>query len=234
MKNDPLNTYVQLLQNLQLLKGHNIEAAGNPKITSLTYDSRKVTNGSLFICKGAAFQAKYLDEAIEKGAAAYVSEQRYPTKTNIPYLLVSDIRRAMPPLAEQFYNAPWRELTIVGIGGTKGKSTSTYYLKAIIDDYMQASGQKESAVLSSIDTYDGVVREESHITTPEAVELQQHFRHAADSGISFLEMEVSSQALKYNRVDHMRFDVGVFLNIAEDHISQAEHSDFEDYFTSKC
>ncbi|MCI8373353.1 MAG: UDP-N-acetylmuramoyl-L-alanyl-D-glutamate--2,6-diaminopimelate ligase [Lachnospiraceae bacterium] len=233
MKNDTLHSYVQLLQNLQLLNGYNIEAAGGLKITNLTYDSRKVTKGTLFICKGASFQTQYLDEAIEKGAAAYVSEEKYRTQTNIPYILVSDIRRAMPPLAEHFYNAPWQELTIVGIGGTKGKSTTTYYVKAVIDDYMKAVGGKESAVLSSIDTYDGVVREESHITTPEAVELQQHFRRAADSGISFLEMEVSSQALKYNRVDHMRFDVGVFLNIAEDHISQAEHADFEDYFTSK-
>ena len=74
---------------------------------------------------------------------------------------------------------------------------------------------------------------ESHITTPEAVELQRHFRNAVDSGITFAEMEVSSQALKYNRVDRMRFDVGIFLNISEDHISPIEHPDFEDYFASK-
>ena len=74
---------------------------------------------------------------------------------------------------------------------------------------------------------------ESHITTPEAVELQQHLRNALDSGIEYAEMEVSSQALKYNRVDGMRFDAAVFLNISEDHISPIEHEDFEDYFTSK-
>ena len=74
---------------------------------------------------------------------------------------------------------------------------------------------------------------ESHITTPEAVELQQHLRNALDCGIEYAEMEVSSQALKYHRVDDMRFDAAIFLNISEDHISPIEHEDFEDYFTSK-
>ena len=106
-------------------------------------------------------------------------------------------------------------------------------MKAIVDDYMEATGGKESAVLSSIDIYDGVIKKESHITTPESVELQEHLRHAVESGITFAEMEVSSQALKYNRVDNMQFDVGIFLNISEDHISPIEHPDFEDYFSSK-
>ena len=106
-------------------------------------------------------------------------------------------------------------------------------MKAIVDDYMEATGGKESAVISSIDIYDGVIKKESHITTPEAVELQEHFRHAVESGISYVEMEVSSQALKYNRVDNMMLDVGIFLNISEDHISPIEHPDFEDYFASK-
>ena len=86
-------------------------------------------------------------------------------------------------------------------------------MKAIVDDYMAATGGKESAVLSSIDIYDGVIRQESHITTPESVELHEHMRHAVDSGITYLEMEVSSQALKYDRVNNMQFDVAVYLNI---------------------
>ena len=113
------------------------------------------------------------------------------------------------------------------------KSTSAYYMKAIVDDYMAATGGKESAVLSSIDIYDGVIRQESHITTPESVELHEHMRHAVDSGITYLEMEVSSQALKYDRVNNMQFDVAVYLNISEDHISPIEHKDFEDYISSK-
>ena len=233
MEKYTLQEYANLLQNLRMMKEFYSNGEEEKTVEYLTYDSREVTEGTLFICKGAAFKAEYLDAAIEKGAIAYVSEVKYETKEDVPYFLVDDIRKAMPPLAEKFNNAPWKKLTITGIGGTKGKSTSAYYMKAIVDDYMEATGGKESAVLSSIDIYDGVIKKESHITTPESVELQEHLRHAVESGITFAEMEVSSQALKYNRVDNMQFDVGIFLNISEDHISPIEHPDFEDYFSSK-
>lgn len=139
----------------------------------------------------------------------------------------------MSVLANLFYNNPWEDLRLVGVGGTKGKSTSVYYMKAIVDDYLEAQNKKDSAVISSIDIYDGKSKVESHITTPEAVELQQHLRNALDCGMEYAQMEVSSQALKYHRVDDMKFDVGIFLNISEDHISPIEHADFEDYFSSK-
>ena len=90
---------------------------------------------------------------------------------------------------------------MTGITGTKGKSTTAYYIKSIIDEYMKNSGVKKDAVISSIDVYDGVINKESHITTPESMELFMHFNNAVNSGITYLEMEVSSQALKYNRVD---------------------------------
>lgn len=233
MKKYNLKEYALLLQNQRMMKEFNSYGNDEIVVEYLTYDSKQVKEGTLFICKGAAFKAEYLDEAIRKGAVAYVAEKKYDTSKEVPYFLVDDIRRAMPPMAEMYNNAAWKDLKIVGIGGTKGKSTSAYYMKAIIDDYMAATGGKESAVISSIDVYDGVVKKESHITTPEAVELQEHFRHAVDSGITFTEMEVSSQALKYNRIDNMKLEVGVFLNISEDHISPIEHPDFEDYFASK-
>lgn len=233
MKKYTLAEYSNLLGKAYLLKECRMTGAEAETVEYLTFDSKKVTEGTLFICKGAAFKTEYLEEAIHRGAIAYVSEKKYETETEIPYLLVEDIRSAMPALAEMFNNAPWKKLTIVGIGGTKGKSTSAYYMKAIVDDYMEATGGKESAILSSIDIYDGVIREESSLTTPEAIELQEHLRHAADSGITFAQMEVSSQALKYGRVKNMKLDVGIFLNISEDHISPIEHPDFEDYFASK-
>ena len=195
MEKYTLQEYANLLQNLRMMKEFYSNGEEEKNVGYLTYDSREVTEGTLFICKGAAFKAEYLDAAIEKGAIAYVSEVKYETKEDVPYFLVDDIRKAMPPLAEKFNNAPWKKLTITGIGGTKGKSTSAYYMKAIVDDYMEATGGKESAVLSSIDIYDGVIKKESHITTPESVELQEHLRHAVESGITFAEMEVSSQAM---------------------------------------
>lgn len=233
MKYYALEEYALFLENERIMKEFYSGSKEGQIISCLTFDSRKVTEGTLFICKGAAFKAEYLDDAIEKGAVAYVSEKKYETKKDVPYFLVDDIRKAMPLLAVKYNNAPHKKLTLVGVGGTKGKSTAAYYMKAIVDDYMGAIGGKESALISSIDIYDGVIREESSLTTPEAVELQEHLRHAVESGITFAQMEVSSQALKYGRVDNMMMDVGIFLNISEDHISPIEHPDFEDYFSSK-
>ncbi|MDR2771198.1 MAG: UDP-N-acetylmuramyl peptide synthase, partial [Clostridiales Family XIII bacterium] len=96
-----------------------------------------------------------------------------------------------------------------------------------------SSSRKPAAILSGIENYDGVIREESHLTTPETLELHEHFRNAAESGMEYMVMEVSSQALKYDRTLGLRFDAACFLNIGEDHISDIEHTDFEDYFSSK-
>lgn len=234
MKNYTLNEYALLLENERLLNTfYTGETDGTEEIQYLTFDSKKVVEGTLFVCKGAAFKSEYLEEAIRRGATCYVSEKAYEISADVPYLLVDDIRKAMPILAEKFNNEAWQKLNIIGIGGTKGKSTTACYTKAILDDYCYAKGKKETALISTIDTYDGVIRKESSLTTPEAVELQEHFRHAVESEIEYLQMEVSSQALKYGRVDHMMFDVGIFLNISEDHISPIEHPDFEDYFRSK-
>ena len=171
MKNYTLKEYADLLSSVDMLAEAEMMGRDETVITYLTYDSRAVTPGTLFICKGAAFKEQYLENAIRAGAVAYVSEVQYETETKVPCLIVKDIRKAMPPLAEMYFNKAWQELTVIGFGGTKGKSTSAYYMKAIVDDYMAATGGKESAVLSSIDIYDGVIRQESHITTPESVEL---------------------------------------------------------------
>ncbi len=233
MKSYTLKQYADLLEQNDLLLCSELYGQEEKEAYILTYDSREVKADTIFICKGAAFKAEYLESAVEKGAILYISEKTYELKKEVPHLIVKDIRKAMPILADFFYNSAWEDLTVIGVGGTKGKSTSAYYMKAIVDDYMESLGEKESAVISSIDIYDGVSRVESHITTPEAVELQRHFRNAVKSGIRFVEMEVSSQALKYNRVDNLIFDVGIFLNISEDHISPIEHPDFQDYFESK-
>ena len=150
-----------------------------------------------------------------------------------PEILVSDIRVAMPIIAETFYGRLSDQLTMVGITGTKGKSTTAYFMRYILDEYMAASGKPRTAICSGIDNYDGVIEEESHLTTPEIMELYQHMDNALKSGISHLTMEVSSQALKYDRVDGITFAAGAFLNIGSDHISAIEHPDFNDYLESK-
>lgn len=228
-----LEEYVSILKEEDMVVSSELYGQAHVKAKMLTYNSKEVIKDTLFICKGAAFKAEYLEESVKNGAVCYISEKKYELQREVPFILVKDIRKTMALLANVYYNEPWKELTVLGVGGTKGKSTSVYYLKSVIDEYLAAQDKKESAVISSIDTYDGKERFESHITTPEAVELQQHFRNAVESKIEYLEMEVSSQALKYHRVDDMRFDIGIFLNVSEDHISPVEHVDFEDYISSK-
>ena len=233
MKYYNIRMYADRLRDRGMLKDVEFYGKEDTVISLLTYDSREVTEGTMFICKGAAFKPLYLRDSISKGAICYIAEKQYELEEDIPYIIVKDIRKAMSVLANLFYNSPWEELTVVGVGGTKGKSTSVYYMKAIVDDYMKSLHKKDSAVISSIDIYDGIETIESHITTPEAVELQHYLRNACESGMEYAQMEVSSQALKYHRVDDMMFDAAIFLNISEDHISPIEHEDFEDYFSSK-
>lgn len=197
----------------------------------VSYDSKNVVPGTLFLCKGAHFRPEYLQQAADRGAFAYVSETPYP-EVDLPCIHVTDMRQVIAPFAVQYYNDPSRLLNVIGITGTKGKSSTTYYLKYILDEYL-SSRKVRCGVISSIDTYDGVEEFESHLTTPEPLELQKHFANALSSGLGYLTMEVSSQALKYHRTLGTRFAAACFLNIGTDHISPIEHPDFEDYFQSK-
>jgi len=235
-----LETYVNLMKRDWLLEDYLLtEDQLGREVEHLTFDSQDVKPGTLFVVKGAHFKPQYLKDAIERGAFCYISERAYTAEeigeaaAACGVILVHDIRRAMASLGNLFYEEPWRELNLIGITGTKGKSTTTYFLRQILDLWLERKGEPASAVVSGIETYDGVEHFESHLTTPEAIPLLRHFRNAVDSKIDCLTMEVSSQALKYHRVDGITFDYGVFLNIGEDHISDNEHRDFDDYFESK-
>ena len=148
-------------------------------------------------------------------------------------LMEQRLEEGVALLADFYYNHPSAKLGVVGITGTKGKSSTAYYLKYIFDEYLAAKGQPASGVISSIETYDGVEKFESHLTTPEPLDLERHFANGVATGMRYLTMEVSSQALKYDRVKNVEFAAAVFLNIGMDHISPIEHPDFEDYKNAK-
>lgn len=234
VENMKLKKYIDMLEREDLLRetsscGKCVEQ----EVEYLSFDSKDMRENGLFVCKGAHFKPEYLQEALNRGAFCYLAEQAVPIEGSVPFVLVTDIRKAMALLANAYYKEAWRELKTIGITGTKGKSTTTYYVRSILDSYLESQGKPKSAVISGIDVYDGVICEESHLTTPEAIALHRHFRNAVDSGISYVEMEVSSQALRYYRTLGIQYDVGCFLNIGTDHISPIEHKDFDDYFDAK-
>lgn len=200
-------------------------------------DSRVVEPGHVFICKGKAFKPAYLTSALERGAVAYLCDATHAAELaaaapGVPALVAGDasLRQAMAYVSAAAFGHPDRDVCVIGITGTKGKSTVSYMLRAILDGGRPGS---DTAIIGSIDTYDGIERHESHNTTPEAPDLWRHIAHTRAAGLPHLDMEVSSQALKYDRTLGLTFDVACFLNIGRDHISPVEHPDFADYFASK-
>ena len=197
--------------------------------TNLTYDTRTVVPNTLLVCKGR-FRPEFLDGTEERGLAAYVAESDLSSHTTKPGLIVNDARKALSLLAAAFYDHPERDLTVIGITGTKGKTTTAYFTQSILNTY--SAGR--CALFSSVDNcLDGHTYAESDLTTPESLDAFRMMRQAVDNGMKYLVMEVSSQAYKVNRVYGLTFDVAAFLNISPDHISPIEHPTFEDYFHCK-
>lgn len=196
--------------------------------SSLSYDSRNVTNETLFFCKGAHFKEDFLLSAIANGVDTYISEVPYPVSAHA--IIVTDIRKAMAVIAKSFYGNPQEKLMTIAITGTKGKTTSAYFAKAILE----ASTQHKVAFFSSEETtVDGKNYQEAFLTTPEALDLFAMMASAVEHGMTHLVMEASSQAYKTQRLFGITFDIGVFLNISPDHISPIEHPNFEDYLYCK-
>ena len=210
------------------LDAHDIEGA-DTAFSAITYDTRDVREGTLLCCKGR-FKAEYLHDIDERGLAAYVADTDFSAETGAPGLIVNDARKAMSLLSAEFYGRPQDELTVVGITGTKGKTTTAYFTQAVLN----AHSHGKAALFSSVDNcLDGHTYVESDLTTPESMDAFRMMREAADNGMKYLVMEVSSQAYKVERVYGLTFDVATFLNISPDHISPIEHPTFEDYLYCK-
>ncbi|MFM1533772.1 Mur ligase family protein, partial [Helcococcus ovis] len=223
-----LNDIIEILKKFSLFIDSNIE---DIDIEEITYDSRNVKNNTLFFCKGLNFKEEYLLSSKETGAVCYVSEKKYDV--DMPYILVNDIRIAMMEISRFFYDYPDRKIKTIGVTGTKGKSTTVMYIKNILDEYLRKNSKKPAGLISSIDVYDGISTIGASLTTPEAIDLYRYIKNAVDSGLEYMIIETSSQALKYYRANNLDYDVTVFLNIGEDHVSPLEHDSFEDYFSSK-
>ena len=228
-----------------LLLEQGLLAAGSPladpsepsrdvRVLGCAHDSRAVEPGNVFVCKGVRFEPRFLAAAEAAGAVAYVCDEALAGELarvapGLPQLACRDVRRAMSLVARAAWGYPDRDLHVVGVTGTKGKTTVTYMLRSILDGDEPGS---RAGLLGSVEYYDGASRGRSPNTTPEAPELFRRLANAADHGLTMV-MEVSSQGLKYGRVEGVSFDVAALTNIGRDHISPVEHPTLEDYVASK-
>lgn len=219
-----IDRIIELLNQHQLLIKR---PAQDIVVKSISFHSKQLGEHCLFVCKGNHFKKEYLEE-IKEDIIGYISEVDYGV--NIPFIHVSDVLKAMAVLADELYGNPSVDLNMIGITGTKGKTSSLYFLKSILDAFTY---EGNTAYMGSVEIYNGKDVVPSLLTTPESLTLQKIFSDIKNIDKKNVIMEVSSQALKYHRVYGIHYHYGIFLNISNDHISDVEHPTFEDYLESK-
>ena len=207
---------------------------GNPdrEVSGVVYDSRKVTPGCLFICiKGMNYDShEHVEEIAKKGAHVLVVEQdvRIPADGDVTVIRVENTRYAMAFIAAAWFGHPAEKLKTIGITGTKGKTTTTYLVKSILEN----AGHKVG-LIGTIEVIIGDTHIHAGNTTPESYLVQEYFRRMVDEGCDTVVMEVSSQGLMLHRTQGFIFDYGIFTNIEPDHIAPGEHASFEEYMACK-
>ena len=200
------------------------------EVDEVVYDSRKAAPGTVFVCmRGANVDShSFIPDVLAKGASVLVVEHPVEVPENVTVIQVENGRNALSLLSAARFDYPARKMTAIGVTGTKGKTTSTYMIKAILE----AAGQKTGLIGTN-----GAVIGENHYptknTTPESYILQEYFAKMVEEGCRYVVMEVSSQSYLMHRVDGLFFDYGIFLNISNDHIGPNEHASFEEYLYYK-
>lgn len=215
---------------LEKLEYEVVQGSEDVSVTEVIYDSRKVTEDCLFICiEGAVFDGhKFAAQVSEKARVLIVSKDVEGVSESATVIKVKDTRYAMAFISAAYFGHPAEKLKVIGITGTKGKTTTTYLMKSILEN----AGYKVGLV-GTIETIIG----EKHIpamnTTPESYTLQSYFAQMVEAGMDAVVMEVSSQGLMQHRSQGFIFDIGIFTNLEPDHIGPNEHASFEEYMYCK-
>ncbi|WP_125770672.1 UDP-N-acetylmuramoyl-L-alanyl-D-glutamate--2,6-diaminopimelate ligase [Companilactobacillus furfuricola] len=226
---------LKISQAIEILEQHNLLVSSkvtDPEkvVTNISYNSKEDQTNGIFFCKGINFKPDYLKQAQQAGAVIYVAEEAFDEDTD--NLIVSDASKALAVLSAAYFGYPDRDLFIIAFTGTKGKTTTSYFIYDILKEIYP----QKVALFSTIDRIVGPNPEDefkSDLTTPESLDLYRDMRRAVDNGMTHLVMEVSSQAYKKNRVYGLTFDIGGFLNITPDHIGKNEHPTYADYLYCK-
>lgn len=218
----------------QLLEGIEyklIQGSLDTEVSDVQSDSRRIGKGSLFFCiSGAVFDGHaYAGDVEKKGASVLITEKDVEVGTDITVVRVKSTRYAMGMISAAFYRHPSKKLKVVGITGTKGKTTTTYMIKSMLE----RAGHK-CGLIGTIETIIGDVATPANNTTPESIVLQKTMADMVTAGLDCVVMEVSSQGLMLDRVAGVDFDYGIFTNLSEDHIGPNEHKDFDEYLGWKA
>lgn len=214
----------ELIKNLSIIE---MNADAEREISGVSYDSRKTEKGDMFVAI-RGFEAdghKFIPKAVENGAAVILCEEK--PSCDIPYVLVSDSRYGLAIVSRDFFGDPASEMTMIGITGTSGKTSSSYLIKHMLESKLDAK-------VGLIGTNGNMIGDEflhTEHTTPESYELHKLFRHMADSGCTHVVMEVSSHSLTLERVAGIHFDVALYTNLSQDHLDF--HGTMEEYAAAK-
>ncbi|NLW03220.1 MAG: UDP-N-acetylmuramoyl-L-alanyl-D-glutamate--2,6-diaminopimelate ligase [Clostridiaceae bacterium] len=217
-----------LMESLEVVE---VQGGTDKEIRGVTYDSRKALPGYLFICIDGftADGHRYAQQAVDNGACALVVEKNISViGEDITIIRVKDSRKALALVSACWFGNPSRSMTLVGVTGTKGKTTTTYMIRSILE-----MADRTVGLIGTVANCIGREKIPARRTTPESYDLQEMFEKMKEKGADSVVLEVSSQGLKLHRVTGCEFDMGVFTNFSKDHIGGFEHPDMEDYFKSK-
>ncbi|MEF9938700.1 MAG: UDP-N-acetylmuramoyl-L-alanyl-D-glutamate--2,6-diaminopimelate ligase [Clostridium sp.] len=221
---------MKLKEWLSELKYEMMQGSLEEEVEEVVYDSRKAAEHSVFVCmKGANTDShQFVPEVLKKGTRVFVVEEDIDVPADITVLKVENGRNALSLLSAARFDYPVRKMVSIGVTGTKGKTTSTYMIKSILE----AAGEQVGLIGTN-----GAVIGANHYptknTTPESYILQEYFARMVEEGCTYMVMEVSSQSYLMHRVDGIFFDYSIFLNISNDHIGPNEHATFEEYLYYK-
>lgn len=217
---------MKLIQLLERLKYEVTQGSDQIEITTLINDSRKVEKGSAFVCISGAVSDghRFVPEVVEKGASALIVEKDVKVPEDVTVIRVEDTRYALALMSAAYFGYPADKLKIIGITGTKGKTTTTYMIRSILENIGHNVG-----LIGTIEAIIGEKKIPAANTTPESYTIHKYFAEMVEAGCDSVVMEVSSQGLMLHRTAGIRFEIGIFTNLGHDHIGPNEHKDFEDY-----
>ena len=222
---------MKLNKLLERLEYDVVQGTDEAEVTTLVNDSRKVDAGSVFVCISGAVSDghKFAADVAAKGAAAVGVEKDVEVPADVTVIRVQDTRYALALMSAAYFGYPAEKLKIIGITGTKGKTTTTYMIRSILEGVGHKVG-----LIGTIEAIIGDEKIPAANTTPESFTIHQYFARMLEAGCDSVVMEVSSQGLMLHRTAGIPFEIGIFTNLGRDHIGPNEHKDFEDYKRCKA